>query len=85
MCGLRTRPLVPPSNCRQRGHIISPPPGRYLFSRVTAQMRPIATTEWRRHRLSVCVSVGAASRVAAQETMGAHIDVVLFFFMFLLM
>jgi len=69
MCGLRTRPFVPPST---------------FFSRVTAQMRPIATTEWRRHRLSVCVSVGAASRVAAQETMGAHIDVVLFF-MFLLM
>jgi len=38
MCGLRTRPrtdvdpprFLPPSNCRRQGHIVSPPPGRYL-------------------------------------------------------
>ena len=35
MCGLQTRPprFLPPSNCHRRGgggHIVSPPPGRYL-------------------------------------------------------
>ena len=38
MCGLWTRPrtdvdpprFMPPSNCHRRGHIVSPPPGRYL-------------------------------------------------------
>ena len=39
MCGLRTRPrtdvdlprFLSPSNCRRRGHIVSPLPGRYLL------------------------------------------------------
>ena len=38
MCGLRIRPpadvdpprFLLPSNCHRRGHIVSPPPGRYL-------------------------------------------------------
>jgi len=70
MCGLRTRPrtdIDPPRffglNCHRRGHIVSPPPGRYLViitvrSRRLYKMRPIVTdVPW---SVSVCRSRSCA-------------------------
>jgi len=56
MCGLQTRPrtdvdpprFLPPSNCHRRGHIVSPPPGRYIVCYTTLCIMPTDS-----HRYSV--------------------------------
>ena len=54
MCGLRTRPrrdvdpprFLPPSNChRRRGHVVSPPPGRYLVYFALFLFLPVILTD----------------------------------------
>jgi len=78
MCGLWTRPrtdvdpprFLPASNCYRRGHIVSPPPGRYLDLVEKAGIcwchslhYSLLQTPANPHRVNTCTSVCSSKTV----------------------